>query len=80
MEVLPLAWTSVVHLMRKEPLPLYLSPYWVEMFTNFVGGEPLCLPDIEIKLGNVTKKRISTELADTICGLKGILSDIHGIF
>jgi acetoin utilization protein AcuC len=80
LEVVPLAWTSVLHLMRKEPLPLYLSPYWVEMFTNLVGGAPLCLPDIEIKLGNATKKRIRTELADTICGLKGKLSDIHGIF
>ncbi|MDD1752034.1 MAG: acetoin utilization protein AcuC [Methanotrichaceae archaeon] len=26
MEVVPLAWTSVLHLMRKEPLPVYLSP------------------------------------------------------
>jgi hypothetical protein len=50
------------------------------MFNNFVGGEPLCLPDIEIKLGKETRKKISTELVDTICGLKSRLSNIHGIF
>jgi acetoin utilization protein AcuC len=80
LEVLPLAWTSVLHLMRGESLPQYFSPYWVEMFMNIVGGEPLYLPDIEIKLGNETKKRIKAELSETIDALKGSLSDIHGIF
>ncbi len=80
LEVVPLAWTSVLHLMRDEPLPQYLSPYWVEMFINITGGEPLCLPDIEIKLGNETKKRIMAELSGTLCALKESLSNIHGIF
>ena len=29
MEVVPVAWTSVLRLMRKEPLPEYLPPCWV---------------------------------------------------
>jgi acetoin utilization protein AcuC len=80
LEVVPVAWTSVLHLMRKEPLPEYLPPYWAEMFINMVGREPLSLPDIEMKVGNETKKRISVELHVTLCGLKGLLSSIHGTF
>jgi acetoin utilization protein AcuC len=80
LEVVPVAWASVLHLMRKEPLPEYLPPYWAEMFINMVGREPLSLPDIEMKVGNETKKRISAELHVTLCGLKGLLSSIHGIF
>ncbi len=38
--VVPVAWTSVLHLMRDEPLPEYLPPYWVEIFVNVVGSEP----------------------------------------
>jgi acetoin utilization protein AcuC len=80
LEVVPVAWTSVLHLMEKEPLPEYLPPYWAEMFINIVGREPLSLPDIEMRVGNETKKRISAELQVTLCGLKGLLSGIHGIF
>ncbi|MCJ7443833.1 MAG: acetoin utilization protein AcuC [Methanotrichaceae archaeon] len=80
LEVVPLAWTSVLQLMRNEPLPQYFSPYWVEMFINIVGGEPLYLPDIEIKIGKETKKRINVELAETLGMLKDKLSNIHGIF
>jgi acetoin utilization protein AcuC len=80
LEVVPTAWTGVLHLMRKEPLPEYLPPYWAEMFINMVGREPLSPPDIEMRVGVETKKRISAELQMTLCGLKGLLSGIHGIF
>lgn len=80
MEVVPVAWASVLHLMRGEPPPEYLPPYWVEFFMNYVGSEPLTLPDIEMKVGNETKKRIAAELSETLQGLKGRLSEIHGIF
>lgn len=80
LDVVPVAWTSVLHLMRNEPLPEYLPPYWAEMFINMVGNEPLSLPDINMKVGNETKKRISAELCRTLGDLKGLLSNIHGIF
>jgi acetoin utilization protein AcuC len=80
MEVVPVAWTSVLHLMRGEPPPEYLPPYWVEFFMNLVGREPLTLPDIEMKIGIETKKRIRAELSETLQGLKGMLTEIHGIF
>lgn len=80
MEVVPVAWTSVLHIMRGEPLPEYLPPYWVEFFTNLVGSEPLTLPDIEMNVGKETKKRITAELSETLKGLKGKLSEIHKIF
>ncbi len=80
LEVVPVAWASVLYIMKKEPLPEFLPPYWVELFTNTVGREPLYPPDIEMKVGSETKKRISSELQATISGLKGLLSGIHGIF
>ncbi|MDM7911631.1 MAG: acetoin utilization protein AcuC [Methanotrichaceae archaeon] len=80
LEVVPVAWTSVLHIMRDEPLPEYLPPYWAELFINLVGREALSLPDINMKVGNETKKRISAELNETLDGLKGMLSDIHGLF
>jgi acetoin utilization protein AcuC len=80
LEVVPVAWTSVLHIMRDEPLPEYLPPYWAELFINLVGREALSLPDINMKVGNETKKRISAELNKTLGGLKEMLSDIHGLF
>ena len=80
MEVVPVAWTSVLHLMRGEALPEYLPPYWVEFFMNLVGREPLELPDIDMKIGPETRKRITAELSNTLQGLKGKLSDVHKIF
>ncbi len=80
LEVIPVAWSGVLHLMRKEPLPEYLPPYWVEFFMNLTGGEPLCLPDLDIKVGNETQKRITAELAETLQGLKTKLSSVHRIF
>jgi len=81
MEVVPTAWTSVLHLMRNEPLAEYLSPYWVELFTNLVGREPLSLPDMEMKPGKETQKRITSELSRTLQELKRQHSAIHpGIF
>jgi len=78
--VVPVAWASVLQLMRDEPLPEYLPPYWVEFFINLAGGEPLSLPDIEMNVGNHTRKRISAELRDTLDGLKKLHSDLHGIY
>ncbi len=78
LDVVPVAWTSVLHIMRDETLPEYLPPYWAEMFINVVGNEPLSLPDINMKVGSETKKRISAELSGTLGGLKGLLSGIHG--
>ncbi len=81
LEVVPVAWTSVLHLMRNEPLPEYLPPCWVELFSNVVGGEPLSLPDMEMKPGKETQKRITSELSGTLQELKELQSAIHpGIF
>lgn len=80
LEVVPVAWAGVLRIMRGEPLPEYLPPYWVEFFINYVGSEPLCPPDINIMVGNETKKRINAELAETLQGLKQKLSSVHKIF
>jgi acetoin utilization protein AcuC len=80
LEVVPTAWNSVLGLMKGAPLQDYLPPYWAEMFVNLTGGEPLSLPDIELKVGQLTKKRMEGELTQTLSGLKGRLSQIHGIF
>jgi acetoin utilization protein AcuC len=80
MEVVPVAWASVLHLMRKEPLPEYLPPYWVEFFVNLVGREPLTLPDIEMNVGRETAKRINGELAKTLQGLKEKINENHLVF
>lgn len=79
-EVVPAAWAGVLHIMRHEPIPDYLPPYWVEFFINEVGSEPLCPPDIDIKVGIETSKRIDVELTETLQGLKQRLSSIHEIF
>jgi acetoin utilization protein AcuC len=80
MEVVPVAFASVLHLMRGEPLPEYLPPCWVEFFMNLVEREPLSLPDIEIKVGAGTKKRITAELEVTLLGLKEKINEIHKVF
>jgi acetoin utilization protein AcuC len=80
MEVVPVAFASVLHLMGGEPLPEYLPPYWVELFSNLVGREPLSPPDIEIKVGKETKKRITAELDTTLKGLKEKVNGIHKVF
>lgn len=79
MEVVPVAFASVLHLMRGEALPEYLPPYWVEFFTNLVGREPLSPPDIDIKVGKETKKRITAELDTTLKGLKEKVNKIHKV-
>jgi len=79
--VVPLAWTCVLLLMRGEPLPEYLPPYWTELFCNVVGSEPMTLPDMSMKPGRETQKRISAELSETLGELKRIHGQIHpGIF
>lgn len=79
--VMPAAWTDVLHLMRGEKPSEYLPPYWVELFSNLVGYIPLSFPDIDVKPGKETQKRISAELAETLQNLKRIHSKIHpGIF
>ncbi|VVB64187.1 Histone deacetylase domain protein [uncultured archaeon] len=78
--VVPLAWTIVFQAMRGGRVPEFLPPCWSEMFTNFVGQEPLSLPDIPIKIGEETQKRISAELNETLLGLKKLLHEIDGIF
>jgi len=80
MEVVPVAWTSALTLMRGEKLMEYLSPYWVELFVNLVGREPLTPPDIEIKVGPETLKRITAELDRTLDALKGKVNGIHKIY
>jgi acetoin utilization protein AcuC len=80
MEVVPVAFASVLHLMRSEKLPEYLPPYWVEFFSNLVGREPLSPPDIEIKVGTQTKKRITEELETTLRGLKEKVNGIYKVF
>jgi acetoin utilization protein AcuC len=78
--VVPLAWTIVFQTMRGGEVPEFLPICWSEMFINFVGQEPLSLPDIPINIGKETQKRISAEVDETLSGLKKILSEIHGIF
>jgi acetoin utilization protein AcuC len=80
MEVVPVAFASVLHLMRGESLPGYLPPCWVEFFMNLVGREPLSLPDIEIRVGSETKKRITAELEMTLQGLQEKVNEIHKVF
>ncbi len=80
MEVVPTAWTSILHIMRDEPLPEYLSPYWVELFMNLTGLEPLSLPDIEIKVGPNTEERINKELALTLESLKDRIRKVNCLF
>jgi acetoin utilization protein AcuC len=77
MEVVPVAWASVLHLMRGEALPEYLPPFWVEFFMNLVGREPLTLPDINIKIGEKTRERITAELEKT---LQGLVKRVNGIY
>ena len=38
---------------------------------NLVEREPLSLPDIEIKVGSETKKRITAELETDLAGAEG---------
>jgi acetoin utilization protein AcuC len=80
LEVVPVAWASVLQLMRGETPAEYLPPYWVELFMNVVGREPLTLPDIEFRVGIETGKRIAAELSRTVQDLKDKLTEIHGIF
>jgi len=80
MEVVPTAWTSVLHIMRGEPLPEYLPPYWVELFMNLTGHEPLFHPDIEMKVGPKTEERINKELSLTLDGLEKNIRDAQGPF
>ena len=80
MEVVPVAWSCVLHLMRGEKPPEYLPPYWVEFFMNLVGREPLSPPDIEIKVGSETRKRITSELDRTLLGLKEKINGIYDVF
>jgi len=45
-----------------------------------VEREPLSLPDIEIKVGTETKKRITAELELTLQGLKEKVNENHKVF
>lgn len=79
--VVPSAWNCALHIMRGEPLPEYLPPYWVELFSNVVGYVPLSYPDMDIKPGEETQKRISAEIARTLQNLSRVHSKIHpGLF
>jgi len=78
--VVPVAWAGVLHLMRGEGLPEYLSPYWVEFFMNLVGREPLSPPDIEINVGEQTRIRITAELEKTLQALKEKVNEIYKVF
>nr|HPM25913.1 acetoin utilization protein AcuC [Methanothrix sp.] len=80
LEVVPVAWASVLHLMRGEGMPEYLSPYWVEFFINLVGREPLSPPDIEINVGEQTRIRITAELERTLQALKEKVNGIYKVF
>ena len=80
LEVVPVAWASVLNLMRGQALPEYLPPYWVEFFMNLVGREPLSPPDMEINVGEQTRIRITAELDKTLQGLKEKVDKIYRIF
>jgi acetoin utilization protein AcuC len=80
LEVVPIAWAIVFQTMRGGDVPEFLPPCWMEMFTNFVGGEPFSLPDTPIKMGEGAQKRMWAELENTLRGLKKNLSEIHGVF
>jgi acetoin utilization protein AcuC len=78
-EVVPIAWAIVFQTMRGGEVPEFLPPCWMEMFTNFVESEPFSLPDMPMKLGEGAQKKMSTELENTLRGLKKNLSEVHGI-
>jgi hypothetical protein len=78
-EVVPIAWAIVFQTMRGGEVPEFLPPCWMEMFTNFVERGPFSLPDIPIKLGEGAQRKMSTELENTLRGLKKVLSEVHGI-
>jgi acetoin utilization protein AcuC len=78
-EVVPLAWAIVFQTMRGGEVPEFLPPCWMEMFTNFVERGPFSLPDIPMKLGEGAQRKMSTELENTLLGLKKVLSEVHGI-
>jgi acetoin utilization protein AcuC len=80
MEVVPVAWASVLCILRGQPLPEYLPPYWVEFFMNLTGREPLGLPDIEMRAGKETQKRITVELDAMLVGLKELINAVHAVF
>jgi acetoin utilization protein AcuC len=80
MEVVPVAWASVLCILRGQPLPEYLPPYWVEFFMNLTGREPLGLPDIEMRAGKETQKRITVELDAMLVGLKELINATHTVF
>jgi acetoin utilization protein AcuC len=80
MEVVPVAWASVLCILKGQPLPEYLPPYWVEFFMNLTGREPLALPDIEMRAGKETQKRITLELAAMLGGLKELINTVHAVF
>lgn len=80
MMVVPTAWTGVLHILRGEPLPEYLPPYWVELFRNLTGYEPLCHPDIEMRVGPQTGQRIDKELSMTLLGLKERMNELHSLY
>jgi len=75
--VVPTAWTSALAIMRGEPVPEYLPPYWVELFSNVVGYVPLSYPDLEMSPGIETQKRVSAELAENLKELTRVHSKIH---
>jgi acetoin utilization protein AcuC len=75
--VVPTAWTCALTIMRGDPLPEYLPPYWVELFSNVVGYVPLSYPDLDVEPGKETQKRISAELAETLENLSRVHSKIH---
>jgi acetoin utilization protein AcuC len=80
LEVVPMAWTMVLQLMRGQEIPEYMPPYWTELFTNMTGRVPLSYPDISIRMRDEDRGRILAELGGTLAGLKRILTDINGIF
>ncbi len=80
LELVPLAWAIAFQVITGETIPDALPTWWVEFCRTMLGRSRESLVDISPKIRSEEKEQISSELEDTINGLKGILSDIHGVF
>ncbi len=82
--VVPVAWASVLQIMKGEEVREYLPPFWAELFKNEVGGSPLCPPDPGPAVNEVQEegrqKRISEDLDRTLGDLRARLAEVHPRF
>jgi len=79
LEVVPYAWAMAFQILRGREMPEELPSWWVDFIATHVRRPPLSLPD-KLEINPEDEIRVNRELVETICDLKSLLSDIHGIF